>query len=551
MFLKIKMARHKFKNFLGSKKFFFPIIFLITISILLRLQFLLTKAGDLFLPNLGGDPCHHYNIAYNLSKGIGPKTNFIFSYWFLHPSLPALTDIYAPGLHFFSAFFLIFNDSYFTARIVVFLLSIFNIFLAYLIGKKVHSQNAGFIAAFIIVFNLHHIENSTIFMRDNFNLLIMQLFFYNFLFLNKIRSFLLIGLITGYASITLGGWQILIIIIIINFFFSINKNKFFFNLYSTIFFLVGFFAIFSVWAFVTKQYFGTVYYSNFNFFPIVKNWREMNYFREVPNLKNFILELDIYNYFYKIIISGFYNIYRISISLTPRFILPIFFLLIPIFIYGVIKLKYIGKIFLLFTTLLYFMLILGAYGMDGKLANRHFIIFLSCISVMLAVGFIEIYNILKKRFAIIKKLNFFFVNKYIISIIFYLGTCILIEKNIGWNANVLPMYNFGDRISKITSKNDIIMYGFTPQDAWCATKRNIVIDPIFDPFKSNYIFDKTKRLKEEINFYNVSYLWIDLSDSIYKRGTRTISEVLKDYKSLKLELVLQDKINHQYFYRIK
>jgi hypothetical protein len=71
------------------------------------------------------------------------------------------------------------------------------------------------------------------------------------------------------------------------------------------------------------------------------------------------------------------------------------------------------------------------------------------------------------------------------------------------------------------------------------------------PLESYYIFDKTKRLKEEINFYNVSYLWIDLSDSIYKRGTRTISEVLKDYEGLKLQLVLQDKINHHYFYRIK
>ena len=167
------MKNHKFKNFLHSKKIFFPIIFLIILSFFLRLQFLITKAGDLFLPNLGGDPCHHYNIAYNISKGIGPKTNFIFSYWFLHPSLPALTDFYPPGLHFFSAFFLIFNDSYFMARIVVFLISILNIFLAYLIGKKVHSENAGFIAAFIIAFNLHHIENSTIFMRDNFNLLII------------------------------------------------------------------------------------------------------------------------------------------------------------------------------------------------------------------------------------------------------------------------------------------------------------------------------------------------------------------------------------------
>ena len=164
---------------------------------------------------------------------------------------------------------------------------------------------------------------------------------------------------------------------------------------------------------------------------------------------------------------------------------------------------------------------------------------------------LQLYSILKKRFATIRKLNFILSNKYIISIIFYLGTCILIERNIGWNANTIPMYNFGDKISKITSQNDVIMYGFTPQDAWCTTKRNIVIDPIFDPYKSNYIFDKTKRLKEEINFYNVSYLWIDLSDVIYKRDTRTISEVLKDYQGLKLELVLQDKINHQYFYRIK
>jgi 4-amino-4-deoxy-L-arabinose transferase-like glycosyltransferase len=444
-----------------------------------------------------------------------------------------------------------FNDSYFTARIVVFLLSLFNIFLAYLIGKKVHSENAGFIAAFIIAFNLHHIENSTIFMRDNFNLLIMQLFFYNLLFLNKTRAFLLIGLITGYASITIGGWQILILIIIINFFFNLRKKNFSFTFFSIIFFLLGFLTIFIIWAGVTKQYFGTAYYSNFNFFPIVKNWREMHYYREVPNLKNFIFELDVYNYFYKIITSSFYNLYRISLSLTPRFFLPIFFLSIPIFIYGAVKLKYFGKIFLLFITLFYSLFILGAYGMDGKLANRHFIIFLSCISVMLAVGSIEIYSILKKRFATIRKLNFILSNKYIISIIFYLGTCILIERNIGWNANTIPMYNFGDKISKITSQNDVIMYGFTPQDAWCTTKRNIVIDPIFDPYKSNYIFDKSKRLKEEINFYNVSYLWIDLSDVIYKRDTRTISEVLKDYQGLKLELVLQDKINHQYFYRIK
>jgi hypothetical protein len=540
-----------FKDLLSLKNNTFSLFSLLILAVLLRLQFLLTKAGDLFLPTLGGDACHHYNLAYNISSGIGPKTNFIFSYWFLHPSIPALTDLYPPGFHFFSAFFfLLFNDSYFTARIIVFFFSILSIFLAYLIGKKIHSENVGFIAAFFISFNLHHIENSTIFFRDNFNLLMMQLFFLNFFYLKNRMSFFLIGFIVGYSSITFGGWQILIIIMTLYFCYNLKKNNYFFSIKLIFFFLLGFLPIFVAWSIVTKNYFGSFYYSNFNYYPIVEDWKLMMHSRETPNFKVFILETDTLNYLYKIFFSSLYNLYRFSISLIPRVLLPFFFVLIPISIYGAIKLKSIGKIFLVFIILYYIIIILASNAFLGKLANRHFIIFLSAIPFIFAVGLVEVLKVFENRIFFVKKIKNFNFTKLVICSIFYILTSFLITKNIGIYANIIPQYNFGERISKITNQNDVIFYGFTPQDAWCATKRNIVVDPIFN---SNKLFSdsgRKKRLKEEIDFYNVNYLWIDLSKSVYIRNNRNLQEVLRDYKSLKLKLVIKDEINNHYLYKI-
>ena len=80
----------------------------LVIGITLRIIYLLTKTGEVAKINLGGDPCHHFNIAYNISKLNGPKTDFIFSFWHRHEVLPALTDIYPPGFHLFAALFIFF-----------------------------------------------------------------------------------------------------------------------------------------------------------------------------------------------------------------------------------------------------------------------------------------------------------------------------------------------------------------------------------------------------------------------------------------------------------
>ncbi len=156
----------------------YHLLFILLLAIILRIYYLIYNAGDLSFANLGGDPCFHYNIAFNIAKGIGPKTSFIFSYWFSHENIPALTDVYPPGFHYFSAFFLLFNDHYITGRFANFFISILTIVIIYFIGKKIHSKNLGLLASFLLSINYFHIENSTVFMTVNFYTFLVSLFFF-------------------------------------------------------------------------------------------------------------------------------------------------------------------------------------------------------------------------------------------------------------------------------------------------------------------------------------------------------------------------------------
>ena len=89
---------------------FINILTILLIGFFLRLYYLFTKTGNIFQANLGGDSCYHYNVALNISQGIGPKTSFIFSYWFPHESIPAVTDLYGPGYHYFLSIFLLYSQ---------------------------------------------------------------------------------------------------------------------------------------------------------------------------------------------------------------------------------------------------------------------------------------------------------------------------------------------------------------------------------------------------------------------------------------------------------
>ena len=81
-----------------NKKNIINILLIILVGLILRIYYLLRKTGDIFKSNLGGDSCYHYNVAQNIAEGIGPKTSFIFSYWFPHKSIPAVTAKRMPKL---------------------------------------------------------------------------------------------------------------------------------------------------------------------------------------------------------------------------------------------------------------------------------------------------------------------------------------------------------------------------------------------------------------------------------------------------------------------
>ena len=130
-----KTFKQKLKNL--NQLFFIKSLFL---GIVLRIFYLIYKTGEVTRINLGGDPCHHFNIAYNISKLNGPKTDFIFSFWHRHDVLPAVTDIYPPGFHIFSAIFIFFYEDFLVARIIPFIIFLLNIYFTILIGKKLNTK---------------------------------------------------------------------------------------------------------------------------------------------------------------------------------------------------------------------------------------------------------------------------------------------------------------------------------------------------------------------------------------------------------------------------
>ena len=105
---------------------------------------------------------------------------------------------------------------------------------------------------------------------------------------------------------------------------------------------------------------------------------------------------------------------------------------------------------------------------------------------------------------------------------------------------------FGKKIQTIVPNNSRIMYGLTVQDAWCVTKREIIMDPTF-----NQTYDPS-RAKEEMEYYNVDYLLLDLSNKIYKRNQHKLSKVLKFYDgkiSMKHAINLSKRDTRRYIKR--
>jgi hypothetical protein len=515
------------------------LIWIILTGIVLRIIYLLRKSGDLFIANLGGDPCYHYNVASNIANGLGPKTSFIFSYWFYHPEIPAYTDLYGPGYAAFLSLFILFNDNFINLRLANFLIGFLSILISYFIGKKIHSKQLGLISAFFISLNFFHIENSTVVMREIFTLLLTQLFFLVLFYLNfKKKLIFLIGLIVGYISITTGIWPIYILIFYLYLIFYLKKN--FFNF--TVVFVLGFLTTSIHWIVITKQYFGKFYYSNLDFYPYVSGWSRMMLDKGFPEVNNFWKTIDYQEYLSNHFFWFINNLYKGSLFLTPTFIYFVFFLLLPICFYGAVKLKKNGFLLLFFSIVYFFGLSFASNALSGNLWPRHFLPLLGTISLLLGSGMIPILDKVHKRYLNLKNYRIIFSTLFISFLITVVG---IESKTSYWEKDDKNFYKFGQKIKKVTSNESVIMYSVAVPDVWCSTGRKVVHDIAFAGDKVRH------RLKSEIDKYSVSHIFIDLSEENYNYSEERLKKLLKNYQNQELKEIIKDKENGYFFYEIK
>lgn len=535
-------------NFLSliRKSEFKNLLIILSIGIFLRIYYLLRKTGDIFQANLGGDSCYHYNVSQNILEGIGPKTSFIFSFWFPHSNIPALTDLYGPGYHYFLSIFLLIKNEFFYLRISSILVGILSIILAYYTGKKLKSKTLGFLSALVICINFFHIENSTVVMRENFNLLLIQLFFLNLFYLKKSKLyFASLGFIIGYSAMTSSIWMIMFITLIVYIFLNFELNKI--RIYSSLFIVLVFF-LFTIfpWAKISHDYFGKALFNYMSFYPYVDDWGLMMSERGLPDVSNFWSNLDYTNYIKKHFFWGINNLYKFCLILFPTFLFPIFFTFIPLILIGAHKLKSNGYILLSFTILYFLALLFGSYGMNGVLWPRHFMPFLATTSILMSYGLLVTYfklkqiNILDKYFRLLVN-NKFYKLLFLVPIIITI-TGIETKKSF-WERDSSHFYKFGEKIQKYTSTKEKILYANSVPDAWCVTKREIVQDPAFYKKKTS------NRILDEVKKFDIDYLLIDVSEHIYQRGN-DINSALKFYDTLKLKKVFDDSKNGFYFFKI-
>tara|TARA_B100000989_G_scaffold125843_1_gene93343 strand:+ start:2486 stop:4120 length:1635 start_codon:yes stop_codon:yes gene_type:complete len=541
-------------NIIKSNLYFFLILIL---GLIVRLFYLINYSGELNIPNLGGDPCHHFNSALNVSNFFIPKNDFIFAYWFRHENLPALIDIYPPGFYLILGIFLfIFGDTYFLARIFNLLIGLLNIFFAYLIGIKLKSKTLGVLSALSVAINIFHIENSVILMNVVFSMLAIQIVILSYLFS---KNWFLIGICNGFAYLSYSASNVIIILIIVfliyDYYSRIISIK---NLFKNILLLLlGFIIIIFPWLVINYQYFGSILYSHQNFYPFTASFSNMMHETSPPSISEYLnlnFNLKLINNYFTWFIK---DIFQSSLFLTPTlfFFLSILFypLLILSFILGEKKIK---LLFLIFFSI-FGLNVIGSNANYGVLWPRHYIPVLSLSSILVFYGFLNLIekNNINKYFVKNSYYPFFsklFNNFYIVGIsilIINLSTIIgliykdtYVDKSF-WNKETSHFYNFGKWINQNTENSDRIMYALTPQDAWCASGRMIIGDPTFR------LSEDPLRAKQEIEYYDVKYLWIDLSSHIYERNDN-IENVIKLYENINLKLIKKDDLNKYYFYEI-
>lgn len=540
----------------------FCLVVVVLSGIVLRFFYMQKLVGDPHFPDFGGDPCHHYSIAKNITEGNGPRTSFIFSYWFSHPDVPAVTDVYSPGPHFIMAFFIKFiSNDFFGARLASFVAGVISLALIFFIGLEVSGILAGFIASLFLAFNWTHIEHSAVVMTPVITSFFILLSVYIVLLSFRKKGYpWKVGVSLGLVQLC----QSVGILLMGAYCFSVylREGRLFLRNQRWIWPILFFMIIVMPWGIYTKVYFGKWFYSNLSFYPIVENWGRMLFETTPPQITS-------YKHLFVQLLSSSMKTVRLLMNEFPGQINVLFliersssWMLIPGLLGIILSCFRVDRLFLVLCFFgMLFANILGARALGGLLFPRHLLPCICLFYIFSGIFFSDLYkffssikikNKIKENIKTVPEVVRNFLKfAIVISIGFTVVQNIKYSKNI-LRANV-PTFWMRESKSQIegaawiknyTDKDSRFLYAMTPQDLSCLTDRNVVIDP--------YLSGGTiKQSIDAIQKYRISYMVLDYTKEVYDRsGLPSIEIIKKVYEDLHFEELYHTSTRDYYVFKI-
>ena len=481
-----------------------------------RYFYLRERVGQIHAPNFGGDPCHHFSIAKNLVDGNGPKTDFLLGFWFDHPTIPALTDIYPPGVHLVMAGFMKFvSNDFLGARLASFALGCLTILVLFLLAYKLRSLRAGVVAAVYAACHPTLVENSTIVMTPMIcTFFILSSFALLFYTLPKRKLGWVAGVVMGFTHLCQGVGPLLLLSSLYaqlrNHGLRTFKSRYLVSL------IFAFVIVIAPWGIMTAQYFGKPFFTLLNFYPYSDNWGDMQTDPSLP--KTGLAQLAP---LVKLLVGKFIPTMTDAINYLIVFHLDTYLgaLCLVFVVVGILYSlrRTMGQTLVLFTMLYMFTMIVGSRALGGQLFQRHFVPLIALGSLYLGLGFDVIFSsLLKPNFwrmnAKLKEVTL--ASLVLASAVYFVPFSFERLKTFNptfWMKTSPSFIDTAKWIEIHTDPQDRFIFGSTPQDLSCLAHRQVIADPSF--------FGQEFRpyAAEKIRKYRVRYLMVDASDELNQR----------------------------------
>lgn len=507
--------------------------------------------------NTGGDPAHHYSIARNIYRGVGPKTDFIFAYWFRHPTIPAMSDVYPPGFHYLlAAAFGVGGESPFTARMLSFACGILTLPVILLLCLELGASFFfGLFAALLVALNLVHVELSTVVMTSVAEGLVFSVALLALVHAFRVeRRWWLAGAASGLATLTRGLGPALVVATFLLLVLKLVRDRrklrrvgIAFGVYLLFYFLPQLPWIFATWA-----YFGRPLYSNGNFYPLTLDWSEMMFTTPPPTLKSFLesggfsARIPSYISFIKNFGITFWN------SAFPPFSSKTIAVIVKLFFFiGILRScaeAAKGRMAILLLSILgiFALMLLAAPGNGaGVVYPRYAVLFLCLLAAASAAGWAAL---LQGRPRWLRNGVLLFAGGTLIPSYFIGASQLKNAPESFWTRQDLGLKDVGDWLKRNTRPDERVMFGSRPQDLAYLSDRQVVVDP-------NWIGGPLDAAAREVKFYGVAYLVFDPRGSRYlpERGeiTADIIPPLSHYPGLEMTRLYRSPIENVYVFKVK